>query len=447
MRVVSKGPGHSHRVVLINYGCAKNLVDSEVMAGHLLAAGFVISTSPAKADVLILNTCGFIRPSRDEAEAGIGEALDIKRKRPETKVIITGCYAEKDRARLSDRFPEVDAWLGVRDYDHIVAAVEDRRFPPGRRTYLYDHRSPRALSTPAGWAYLKVSEGCSHECAFCSIPSIKGRYRSRPTKSIVAEARALAARGVREIVLISQDTTYFGRDHGVRNGFSRLLAELLLRTDVPWIRFLYGYPEEITGELLEVMSDARVCPYFDIPFQHAALPVLKGMKRSMSGPRALRLLERIRTRLPEAVIRTSLIVGFPGEGRVEFGTLRDFVREARFDHLGVFSYSREAGTSADGLGDPVPPDEKERRRKTLMEIQAALSAEKLRAYRGRVLDVLFEGVRDDDPRELVARTRFQAPEVDGVVYVRAPAATLDQPLRRVKITSSSVYDLRGMIVS
>jgi len=447
MRAVSKEPKRPRRAVLVNYGCAKNLVDSEVMAGHLLSAGFEISAVPAEADVLILNTCGFIRPSRDEADEGIQEALAVKKKRPATKVFVTGCYVEKDRAALALRYPEVDAWLGVKDYDHIVAAVEARPFPPGRRTFLYDHRSPRALSTPAGWAYLKVSEGCSHECAFCSIPSIKGRYRSRRMESIVAEARTLAARGVREIVLISQDTTYYGRDLGLRNGFPRLLAELLIRTDLPWIRFLYGYPEEITGELLEVMSDSRVCPYLDIPFQHAAIPVLKRMKRSLSGPRALGLLDRIRTRLPEAVIRTSLIVGFPGEGQAEFETLKNFVREARFDHLGVFSYSREPGTGADAFGDPVLPAEKERRRKILMEIQATLSAEKLRTYRGRTLDVLFQSPREDDPRDLIARTRFQAPEVDGVVFVRASEATLETPLRRVKITSSSVYDLRGILVA
>jgi ribosomal protein S12 methylthiotransferase len=440
-------PNKPRRAALINYGCAKNLVDSEVMGGHLLSAGYEIAENPEAADVLILNTCGFIRPSRDEAEEGIRAALAAKKSRPETRVVVTGCYAERDKINLVDRFPEVDAWLGVKDYDNIVAVVEDRPFRPGRRTFLYDHASPRALSTPAGWAYLKISEGCSHECAFCAIPSIKGRYRSRSAASIVAEAQALAARGVRELVLISQDTTYYGRDRGQRDGFARLLERLLRATDFPWIRFLYGYPEEITDRLLDVMTNPRICPYFDIPFQHAAASVLKRMKRSMFGRRALRLLEKIRTRLSEAVIRTSLIVGFPGEGRVEFEELRDFVRQARFDHLGVFTYSKEDGTGAAVLGDPVPVAEKEHRRSVLMEIQIGISASKLKTYIGRTLVVLLESVREDDPRDLVGRTRFQAPEVDGVVFVREVRANLETPLRRVKITSSDVYDLRGTLIS
>jgi len=417
------------------------------MAGHLLVAGYELVPDAARADVVILNTCGFIRPSRDEADEGIREAISAKAGRSSLRVVVTGCYAEKDRAELSARFPEVDAWLGVKDYDQIVPVVENRVFRPGVRTFLYDHLSPRARSTPPGWAYLKVSEGCSHECAFCSIPFIKGRYRSRPVSSIVAEARSLEERGVREIVLISQDTTYYGRDRGLGDGFPRLLKELLKRTGIPWIRFLYGYPGEITDSLLEAMADPRVCPYFDIPFQHAAPSVLRKMKRAMPGPEALRLLEKIRRRLPEAAIRTSLIVGFPGEGRSEFGRLAQFVKEARFDHLGVFTYCREKGTAADVLGDPVPEAEKERRRNGLMEAQAALSAEKLKTFRGRTLDVLFEGTRPDHPGELVGRTRFQAPEVDGVVFVRAPRAAWKSPMGRVRIVSTDTYDLRGILVA
>ena len=417
------------------------------MAGHLLAAGYEIVADAAQADVVILNTCGFIRPSRDEADEGIQEVIAAKAGRASARVVVTGCYVEKEKSSLEKRFPEVDAWLGVRDYNQIVPAVENRVYRPGVRTFLYDHLSPRALSTPPGWAYLKVSEGCSHECAFCSIPSIKGRYRSRTISSIVAEARSLEERGVKEIVLISQDTTYYGRDRGARDGFPRLLGELLKRTGLPWIRFLYGYPGEITDPLLEVMADPRVCPYFDIPFQHAAPSVLSNMKRAMPGPQALRLLEKIRKRLPEAAIRTSLIVGFPGEGRSEFGLLARFIKDARFDHLGVFAYCREKGTAADVLGDSVPDAEKERRRNVLMEEQAVLSAEKLKTFRGRTLDVLFEGTRSDHRGEWVGRTRFQAPDVDGVVFVRAIRAAWKSPLSRVKIVSTDTYDLRGIFVT
>jgi ribosomal protein S12 methylthiotransferase len=436
----------TRQVALVNYGCAKNLVDSEVMGGHLLEAGYAVIGDPDRADVLILNTCGFIRPSRDEADQGIGKALTAKGERPGLRVVVTGCYAEKDRAALAARYPGVDAWLGVKDYDRIVAAVEGRTFRRANRTYLYDHESPRALSTPSGWAYLKVSEGCSHECAFCTIPSIKGRYRSRSIASLVAEAKALEARGVREAVLISQDTTYFGRDRGMNDGLARLLEALLVRTRLPWVRFLYGYPEEVTPGLLDVMSDARICPYFDIPFQHADRSVLRRMKRSMDARRALALLDRIRTRLPEAVVRTSLIVGFPGEGRAEFAALKAFIREARFDHLGAFAYSREEGTAAFGLGDPVPARTKERRLSEIMSLQAKISAGNLERYVGRTLDVLLECRAAEFPGLFLGRTRFQAPEVDGAVLVRGSRTSLESPLRRVRITSSEAYDLRGTLL-
>lgn len=418
------------------------------MAGHLLAAGYELVPDAARADVVILNTCGFIRPARDEADAGIRKAIAAKAVRPSVRVVVTGCRVEKKRTDLSRRFPGVDAWLGVKDYGQIVPVVENRAYRPGARTFLYDHLTPRALSTPPGWAYLKVSEGCSHECAFCAIPSIKGRYRSRPVSSIIAEARMLEERGVKEIVLISQDTTYYGRDRGFSDGFPRLLGELLKRTRLPWIRFLYGYPGEITDPLLEVMADPRVCPYFDIPFQHAAPSVLRKMKRAMPGPQALRLLEKIRRRLPGAAIRTSLIVGFPGEGPSEFRQLLEFVERARFDHLGVFVYGREEGTAADNLGDPVPDVEKERRRNVLMSAQAALSAKKLKTFRGRTLDVLIERKRPNRPGEWIGRTRFQAPEADGVVIIRATgAAPWKSPMGRVKIVSTGTYDLRGIFVT
>ncbi|HNT30948.1 MAG TPA: 30S ribosomal protein S12 methylthiotransferase RimO [Candidatus Aminicenantes bacterium] len=433
---------------MVTFGCAKNLVDSEVMAGHLRSAGYVLVPDPARADVIILNTCGFIRPAREEAEKGIRRALKIKASRPGVRLVVTGCAVENDRPGLLERHPAVDAWLGVRDYDRIVAAAENRPFRSRARTFLYDHRSPRLLSTPPGWAYLKVSEGCSHQCAFCSIPSIKGPYRSRTVSSIIAEARFLEARGAREIVLVSQDTTAFGRDRGRADGLALLLAELLKGTAVPWIRFLYGYPEEITDALLEVMADSRICPYLDIPFQHASPAVLRRMKRASSAARILRLLEKIRKRLPEAAIRTSLIVGFPGEGPDEFKRLQEFVREARIDHLGVFTYCREEGTAAWALGDPVPEAEKERRRGILMEAQAAYSAENLRKFRGRTLDVLIEGPRPGRPGGWIGRTKFQAPEEDGVVFVRAEGArTWKSPLGRVKIISSGTYDLFGNIAS
>jgi len=452
------------RVALITYGCAKNLVDSEVMAGHLLEAGYAMTDDPSRADVVLLNTCGFIQPARDEALDGIGQVLALKKSRPHLRVVVAGCYAERSRDELAARFPQVDLWTGVRDFDHIVPLLRNASFRPGERPFLYSDRAPRALSTPGGWAYLKISEGCSHECAFCAIPGIKGLYRSRPAASIVREAERLARRGVKEVNLVSQDSTYYGRDRGRKDGLAKLLAALAESGGPAWIRVLYGYPEEVTDRLLEAMDAPKICPYFDIPFQHADRTVLRTMKRSMDGPKGLRLLEKIRSRLPEAAIRTSLIVGFPGEGRSEFAALLDFVREARFDHLGVFTYSPEPSTEAFSLGDPVPPEVKEERRQAILEVQSAISASLLKGWVGREVEVLIDRPSPDRPGRWLGRTRRQAPEVDGLVLVEAgpkiagrrppsPAAAakgaratgLENQIRRVRITSSKTYDLEGRL--
>jgi ribosomal protein S12 methylthiotransferase len=434
-------------VALVTFGCAKNLVDSEVMLGYLGRGGYRFVDDPARADIIVLNTCGFIQPSRDEADEAIAKALAEKTRRG-ARVVVAGCYAERDRGRLAERYPGVDAWVGVKDYDRIREVVAGEEYRRGGRTFLYGHETPRVLSTPRGWAYLKVSEGCSHGCAFCAIPLIKGAYRSRPAVSILEEARRLAAAGVREIVLISQDTSYYGRDKGRRHGLARLLRDLAGIPDLDWIRFLYGYPEEIDDELLEALAGPKICRYLDIPFQHADPALVKAMGRTMPAPRALRLLERIRRRLPDAAVRTSVIVGFPGEGRREFEALAGFVRDARFDHLGVFTYSREEGTAAYGLGDPVPATIKEKRRHRILEIQAGLSRRRLTGQVGRTLEVLVEGPYEKSERLLVGRTRFQAPEVDGIVLVERPKGwdPRSAPIRPVEITAADVYDLHGRFV-
>jgi ribosomal protein S12 methylthiotransferase len=431
-------------IALITFGCAKNLVDSEVMLGHLGAGGYRFVLDQSRADIIILNTCGFIQPSKDEAEAAIRGALVQKTKRG-AKVIVTGCYAERCGSRLAERYPAVDAWAGVKDYDKIRAIIEGGSYRRGERTFLYGHESPRVPSTPRGWAYLKISEGCSHECAFCAIPLIKGRYRSRPASSILEEARRLVDAGVREIVLISQDTSYYGRDKRRADALARLITDLGRVPDLEWIRFLYGYPEEITDALLDALSQPKACRYLDIPFQHADPAIVKRMGRAFPAGRALKLIDKIRRRLPGAAIRTSLIVGFPGEGRREFEALEDFVRAARFDHLGVFAYSREEGTPAFALGDSVSAAIKERRRRRILEIQASVSSAALRPLIGRTLDVLVEGPFEGSLQLLVGRTRSQAPEVDGVVLIDRPAAweAAGEPIRAVEIDAADVYDLHG----
>jgi ribosomal protein S12 methylthiotransferase len=435
-------------VALITFGCAKNLVDSEVMHGYLARAGYQFVSDLTGADIIILNTCGFIEPAKDEAEEAIQEAAASKAGNIRKKIIVTGCYSERYKEALREKHPEVDAWIGVKDFDKIVQVVKDKDFTGSGKTFLYSHTSPRSISTPAGWAYIKISEGCSHQCAFCAIPLIKGTYRSRNIRSIVREAETLAARGVKEINLISQDTTGFGRDHGNKGGLSQLLQKLIGVRGIEWIRLLYGYPEEITDALLEVMQDPKICPYLDIPFQHSDPVLVQSMKRAMAGPRALKLLKKIRAKIPGLSIRTSLIVGFPGEQRKEFEGLIRFVKEARFDHLGVFTYSREEGTEAYSLGDPVPETVKQKRKDRILAVQADISSENLKKYVAQTIDVLFEGDRPQDSLLLIGRSRFQAPEVDGCVFVERPKNSdlLGPPLGKVEIIASDVYDLHGRLV-
>ncbi len=433
------------KIALVSLGCAKNLVDSEVMLGALKRAGYGFVLSPEEADVVIVNTCGFIGPAREEAEATLASVLRLKRSDPHKRVIAAGCYVERNRAGLEARFPGVDAWTGVRSFDEIAAIVSGRPVSVPDRTFLYSDASPRLVTTPGTWAYVKISEGCSHRCAFCAIPLIKGRYVSRSEASIAREARALAGLGVKEIDLISHDTTWFGRDRGTRNGLAGLLERLVRVPDIAWIRFLYGYPEEITGRLLEAMAGPKICRYFDIPFQHADPGLLKAMKRGTNAPRALRLLEHIRAKLPESAIRTSLIVGFPGEGKSEFAALRRFVREARFDHLGVFAYSQETGTAAYARPDTVSPEEKEERRREIMALQAGISRAHNEGRLGRTIDVLVEGPDRQTPGLWIGRGRFQAPEVDGVIRFALPPGQSEPEaaIVRVEITSADAYDLSG----
>jgi len=439
-------------VALISYGCAKNLVDSEVMLGYLSRAGYAILPDPEKADIIILNTCAFIKPAREEAARAIEDAVSLKDGKKAPLVVAAGCYVERYKDSLLQTFPGVDIWLDVKDYDKIVQAVEGKPFRSGRRAFLCSHTTPRLLSTPSSWAYLKISEGCSHRCSFCAIPLIKGPYRSRSIHSIVEEAGQLVQLGIREINLISQDTTSYGRDRGLKNGLVKLLERLSSLPRLGWIRILYGCPEEVTARLLDVMTEAKICSYFDLPFQHADPAILKRMGRSMDNRRALALLDRIRSKLPDASTRTSLIVGFPGEGKKEFLRLKNFVREARFDHLGVFTYSPEEGTPAFRLGDPVAEDVKIRRQQEIMAVQAEISLANNQKYLGRRLDVLIESAPPAAALSrpgpvLLGRGRFQAPEVDGVIHVRAamPPGRRLRSIEKVEITAADVYDLHGVI--
>ncbi len=435
------------KVALISYGCAKNLVDSEVMLGYLDRAGYSFVQGSKDADIIIFNTCGFIEPARKEARSALREAIALKRRQKGKKVIAVGCYIERYLDSLKEKYPEIDAWLGVNDYDKIVQTVEGEPFQKSEGCFLYDHTSPRHIQTPAVWTYVKISEGCSHRCSFCAIPLIKGSYRSRSISSILKETEELLSQGVKEINLISQDTTYFGRDQDVDNGLSLLLRELLKIKEIKWIRILYGYPEEINDPLIEIMQEERICSYLDIPFQHSDPKIINNMKRGMDGKRALKLIQKLRNKLPDISLRTSLIVGFPGESKKEFDELKRFVQDATFDHLGVFTYSKEEGTDSFSLGDPVKESVKEKRKEKIMEIQAEISYQNNQKYLYQSMDALIEGTLKENSDILIGRSKFQAPEVDGIIFIDAPGKFQKtvNTIQKVEITGQDVYDLYGKI--
>lgn len=435
------------KIALISFGCAKNLIDSEVMLGHMEKAGYSFVANPEEADILILNTCGFIEPAKKEARNAIKKAVAFKKKEEEKKVIVVGCYVERYKNSLEEKFPEIDVWMGVNDFDKIVYAIEGNTFEKSTKSFLYDHTSPRSRQTPPAWSYVKISEGCSHECSFCAIPLIKGPYRSRPISSIVQEVEILSLQGVKEINLISQDTTYFGRDKGMEQGLTLLLRELLKIKNIDWIRILYGYPEEISDSIIEIIQEDKICSYLDIPFQHSDSKILKKMKRAMDGKRALTLIKKLRNSIPDVVIRTSLVVGFPGEGKKEFDHLKRFVQEAQFDYLGIFTYSKEENTSSFSFGDTIKESVKNRRRDKIMEIQADISFHKNERYINQQVDALIEGTSKDNPGVLIGRGKFQAPEVDSVILIETPDdwTNVVNTIQKVEITGRDVYDLYGQL--
>ncbi len=450
----SAGRPAPRRLGLISLGCAKNLVDSEVMLGHLAGAGWEFVNDPADAEVIVVNTCSFIGPAREESIRTILEAAEHKKSGRLRRLVVTGCLVQRYSGELRAELPEVDAFLGLDELDRIVGAVEpapprpqpaaDVRWSASR--YLYDHATPRRLATPPWTAYIKIAEGCDHSCSFCAIPSFRGAFRSRLPQSVVREARDLAARGVREINLIAQDSSHYGRDLGTNQGLADLLRELDGIEDLRWIRLHYLYPNTVTQELIDTMAGARrVLEYVDMPLQHAHPDMLRRMRRGGSAESHLRLLSRFREAMPDAALRTTLIVGFPGETEDEFEALLDFVREARFDHLGAFSYSHEDGTSAGLLADDVAETLKQERRDRLMACQQRIAVERNRERIGREVEVLVEGGHPETEHLLVGRMRSQALDVDGQVLLNDGAARPGEFVS-VRLTEVAGYDLVGGIV-
>jgi ribosomal protein S12 methylthiotransferase len=436
---------------IVSLGCARNLVDSEVMAGLLQQSQFEMVQDPAEAHVVLVNTCGFIDAAKAESVDAIVELVRLKEEGTIKKLVVAGCLTQRYPEDLARELPEVDLFIGTGEVPRIVEILREheaneRRQYIGIPQYLYDHATPRLRSTPSYTAFVKVSEGCDHKCSFCIIPTLRGPHRSRSIGSVVREAVSLAEGGVKEINLIAQDLTAYGRDRKDGTTLYGLLRELTRTKDIIWIRLLYAYPNFLDAALLDLIaSEEAICKYVDIPFQHINAKLLSSMRRGKSGSAVRDTIKKLRNAIPGVTLRTSLIVGFPGESAEEFGELLEFVEEAQFDRLGVFKYSDEEGTAAARLTDKVSAKAIERRWEELMELQASISRKKNEALIGTIQRVMIEGV-DSDSGKIAGRTQAHAPEVDGVVLLEdLSGAMVSQPgeMIEVKITEALDYDLIG----
>jgi ribosomal protein S12 methylthiotransferase len=476
------------KVGFVSLGCPKNLVDSEVMMGMLAQAGAKLTARAEDADVIVVNTCSFIESAQQESVNAILEMARHKTAGQNAdgrarKLVVAGCLVERFRDEIRKSIPEVDAVVGTGELENILQAAGiapapaadspfkiltsrpegDLRATQGRFSreswdgaicdlpnYLYDEKTPRILATPSYTAYIKIAEGCDHPCTFCIIPQIRGKFRSRRFESVIAEAERLARSEVREITLIGQDTTCYGEDFGLKDGLALLLEKLARIEDLRWIRFLYAYPNKITGRLLEtIAAHNKICSYIDVPLQHASATVLKRMKRGGGAEVFLRSIEKMRRTIPNLILRTSFIVGFPGETEKEFEELCDFVRQAEFDWMGCFGYSDQEGAGAFSLDRKIPAREIERRRKHLMNLQRWISKRKMQARVGEQFELLLEGPSEESDLLLEGRTPMHAPEIDGKVLVNdLPADMQVHPgqFYSCVVTEAHDYDLVAKII-
>ena len=481
-------PKSATKVGFVSLGCPKNLVDSEVMMGMLSQAGAELVPHAEDADVIVVNTCSFIESAQQES---VNTILEMARHKNggAKKLVVAGCLVERFRDEIRKNIPEVDAVVGTGELENILSATGVTSAQPsdspfriltgnGHRTsrpegdlrqeqgrfsreswdgaisdlpnYLYDEATPRVLATPRYTAYIKIAEGCDHPCSFCIIPQLRGKFRSRRFESVIAEAERLARSGVREITLIGQDTTCYGEDFGLKDGLALLLEKLAAIEDLRWVRFLYTYPNKITTRLLEtIAAHDKICSYVDVPLQHASAATLKRMKRGGGADIFLRTIEKVRRTIRGVTLRTSFIVGFPGETEKEFEELCDFVRAAEFDWMGSFAYSDQDGATAFALDKKLSPREIESRRKHLMEIQRGISKRKKKLLRGQEIEVLLEGPSEESDLLLEARSAMHAPEIDGKLYIAdVPEGITPEPGKfyRCEITETHDYDLVGRIV-
>jgi len=480
---VTTGHAAPAKVGFVSLGCPKNLVDSEVMMGMLAHAGADLTSAAEDADVIVVNTCSFIGSAQQESVDTILEMARHKTSGKAKKLVVAGCLVERFRDEILKNIPEVDAVVGTGELERILSATGVARATPApspftiltsraegdhRRqqgrfardswdgaiadlpNYLYDDATPRVLATPGYTAYIKIAEGCDHPCTFCIIPQLRGQFRSRRFESVIAEAERLAQSGVREITLIGQDTTCYGEDFGLKDGLALLLEKLSGIEGLRWIRFLYAYPNKITSRLLEtIAAHDNICSYIDVPLQHASASVLKRMKRGGGAELFLRSIEKMRRTIPNLTLRTSFVVGFPGETDKEFDELCEFTKVAGFDWMGAFGYSDQEGAGAFDLESKVSVREIERRRKSLMSIQKKISRAKKKTFVGRELDLLLIGLSEESDLLLEGRTAMHAPEIDGKVFVNDyPEGS--EPRKgqfyRCRITEAHDYDLVAEIV-
>lgn len=454
----------AQKIGFVSLGCPKNLVDSEVMMGQLKQHGYELTTDREAADVMVVNTCGFIQTAKEESINTILEMAALKESANLKRLVVAGCLVERYRQDLLNQLPEVDAVLGTSELEKIVAAVDpaaaaaqDAAFVSsnawmtrGLPTYLYDETSPRVLATPKHFAYVKIAEGCDHTCAFCAIPQMRGKYRSRRAGSILREAASLAAQGVKELVLISQDSTQYGLDLGIKDGLADLLRSLAKVDGIEWIRVMYTYPNSLSdATLLAMAEEPKVCNYLDMPLQHASANILKRMRRGGNRQLLEKLMARAKQFVPDITLRTTLIVGFPGETDEDFNELLQFVRDVEFDRVGVFTYSDEEGTHGYDLDGKVPATVMRSRRAKLMREQKQISKRKNKALIGKRFRALLEGVSSETDLLLQARLESQAPEVDGHVLINdIPDEFTAQAgdFVEIEITEAHEYDLVARVI-
>jgi len=446
------------KVGFVSLGCPKNLVDSEVMMGHLKQNGYEITADAADAETVVVNTCGFIDSAKKESIDAILEAARLKTEGHAKRLIVAGCLVERYRDELKAEMPEVDAFIGTNQINEILTVCDPqtntRSLPVVQlgnqsATYLYDESTPRVLATPSHYAFVKIAEGCDRPCAFCFIPQMRGHFRSRRFGSIVAEAYQLAEEGVKELILVAQDSSRYGEDLGKQDALARLLRELARVDGIEWVRVMYTYPTHISDGFLDAIAEEpRAVKYLDMPLQHASQNVLKLMKRGGNRRSLERLIERVRRRVPEIAVRTTFITGFPGETEEDFAELLGFIKTVEFDRVGVFTYSDEEGTPAYDLANKVPGRTAARRRTALMKEQAKISRRRNKQRVGETVRVLFEGESKESELLWQGRMETQAPDIDGCVLINdVPEGVLPAPgdFVNVEITEAHEYDLIGRI--